>query len=173
MLLATLSIATAWFLAWLFATASLHKLRAPADYAALIQRQLPGLMQSQLLARTTAVVLGVTELLTAAALLLTPWRPIGAALAAGLLLLYGLSMSRMLTQGVRTTRCGCGGLSSTLSHSWALVARNVVCAGLAALVVLGNAGASLLGGAFALLLVVLYLGIEQLISNAQQMQVAR
>ncbi|MEM9531618.1 MAG: MauE/DoxX family redox-associated membrane protein [Pseudomonadota bacterium] len=173
MLLATTSIAAAWFLAWLFAIASFHKLRAPQEYAALIQRQLPGLMRSRTLARATATLLGVAELATGVALLLAPTRAVGAALAAGLLLLYGLAMSRMLARGIRATRCGCGGLSSTLSHSWALVGRNVICAALAGLVLLTDTSASLLGGAFALLLVVMYLGVEQLISNAQQMQEAR
>jgi hypothetical protein len=59
----------------------------------------------------------------AAALLLTPWRWIGAALAAGLLLLYGAVMALQRIQG-RTPDCGCGG--EPISVSWALVARNLV-----------------------------------------------
>jgi hypothetical protein len=67
----------------------------------------------------------------AAALLLTPWRWIGASLAAGLLLLYGAVMAWQRIQG-RTPDCGCGG--EAIPVSWALVARNLVlvCMALAA-----------------------------------------
>lgn len=175
-MLETTSIAAAWFLAWLFALASWHKLRSPRDYAPLIQRQAPAwvpLVRRPGGARVLAVGLGLTELVAAAALLVPAARPAGAILAVILLLTYALSMSRMLALGIGSTRCGCGGLSSSLTHSWGLVARNVICAGLAGLVLASNAAPSLLGCAFAALLVCSYLCIEQLIGNAQAMQAAR
>jgi hypothetical protein len=59
----------------------------------------------------------------AASLLLTPWRAVGAALAAALLLVYGFTMAWHLAQG-RVLDCGCGG--DALPVSWALVVRNAV-----------------------------------------------
>jgi uncharacterized membrane protein YphA (DoxX/SURF4 family) len=54
-------------------------------------------------------------------LLLSPWRPVGAAGAAVLLLLYAGAMAWHLAAG-RQLDCGCGG--EPLPLSWALVMRN-------------------------------------------------
>jgi hypothetical protein len=66
--------------------------------------------------------------LAAAALLLSPWRSLGALLAAGLLLTYAGAMAVHKLQG-RALDCGCGG--EPLPVSWALVGRNVALALLA------------------------------------------
>ena len=64
----------------------------------------------------------------AAVLLLTPWRPAGALLAAALLALYGAAMAWQRSRG-RVLDCGCGG--APLPLSWALVLRNVLLMALA------------------------------------------
>jgi uncharacterized membrane protein YphA (DoxX/SURF4 family) len=73
--------------------------------------------------------------IAAALLLLTPWRAAGAALAAALLLLYAAVMGWHRARG-QSLDCGCGG--EPLPVSWALVARNLLLAGLT-----GVAGAAM------------------------------
>lgn len=65
-----------------------------------------------------------------ACLLLSAWRPLGAAWVAGLLLLYGAAMAWHLLAG-RRLDCGCGG--APLPLSWALVLRNLLLLGLCGL----------------------------------------
>ena len=60
--------------------------------------------------------------------LLTPWRPIAATLAAGLLITYGVAMAWHLARGHRLD-CGCGG--EPMAVSWWLVLRNALLAALA------------------------------------------
>lgn len=71
-----------------------------------------------------AVLLPTLELLCGA-LLLSPWRALGAGLAAALLLLYAGAMAWHLAAG-RRPDCGCGG--QPLALSWALVWRNLALA---------------------------------------------
>lgn len=66
--------------------------------------------------------------LVAAALLLSPWRAVGAALAAALLLAYALAMAWHRLHG-RELDCGCGG--EPLPVSWLLVLRNLALVALA------------------------------------------
>lgn len=68
--------------------------------------------------------------LACAALLLSPWRPTGALMAAVLLGLYAAAMAVHLRAG-RQLDCGCGG--QPLPLSWALVARNMALLPVAAL----------------------------------------
>jgi len=63
-----------------------------------------------------------------ALLLLTPLRAAGALLAVALLVTYGAAMAWHRLHG-RSLDCGCGG--EPLPVSWALVARNLLLAGLA------------------------------------------
>ncbi len=67
-----------------------------------------------------SVLLPVAELLCGA-LLLSPWRAVGAAGSAALLVLYAVAMAWHRAAG-RRLDCGCGG--EPLPLSWALVARN-------------------------------------------------
>lgn len=69
-----------------------------------------------------SLALPATEILCGAALL-SPWRPLGAALCAALLLLYAGAMAWHRAAG-RRLDCGCGG--EPLPLSWALVARNAL-----------------------------------------------
>jgi hypothetical protein len=71
--------------------------------------------------------------LGAAALLLSPWRALGAVLAAAILCAYGAAMAWHRLQG-HALDCGCGG--EPLPVSWPLVARNA----LLALLELADAG---------------------------------
>lgn len=71
-----------------------------------------------------SVLLPAAELLCGA-LLLSPWRGLGAALCAALLLLYALAMAWHRAAG-RQLDCGCGG--EPLPLSWALVVRNALLA---------------------------------------------
>lgn len=119
-------------LAALFAHAALAKW---ADLA-LFEQQLSvyGVPASGLPALTR--LLPPLELLTALLLMAGPWRPLGAGLAAGLLLLYAGSMGYHRWRG-HVLDCGCGG--EPLPVSWALVLRNL---GLAALALFAASGLS-------------------------------
>ncbi len=66
--------------------------------------------------------------LTAALLLLTPWRTLGALIACAALIVYAAAMGYHRMQR-HELDCGCGG--EPLPVSWALVARNLALAGLA------------------------------------------
>ena len=79
-----------------------------------------------------AAALLAAEVLTLAALLFGPARPVGALMAAGLLGLYALAMSLALVAGRTQIECGCGGDGQQVS--WALVGRNLTLIALCALV---------------------------------------
>lgn len=111
--------------ATLFAQAALAK----ANDLALFEQHLAAYRVPLRLSTLLAHVLPAVEAL-AAALLLTPWHDVGAAIAVALLLVYGGAMAWHHAHG-RVLDCGCGG--EPLDVSWALVARNAVLAALAAL----------------------------------------
>lgn len=110
-------------LAVLFAHAALAKL---ADLA-LAEQHLAAYGVPPPLLAVLARGLALLEAATAVALL-SPWRTGGAALAAGLLLVYGAAMAWHRARG-HALDCGCGG--EPLALSWALVLRNLLLAGLA------------------------------------------
>jgi hypothetical protein len=166
-----ISTGVAWFLAWLFGWAALHKFRAPAYYGRLIRAHLPQLPAVAPLVRVVAVL----ELAIALALVVPLWRTAGLQAGAALLVSYAALMALQLARGVTDMQCGCAGPASTVSISVALVVRNLVCAALALLaltplagVPVGAAG-TMLSAFVAAFAVVIYLCSEQLISNAQQM----
>ena len=104
--------------ALLFAHAALAKLGDRALFRQhLAAYRVPGAWQGLL-----AWALPLAEA-AAVALLLSPWRGAGAALASALLLAYALAMAGQLHQG-RRPDCGCGG--DPLPLSWWLVARNLL-----------------------------------------------
>lgn len=104
----------------------------------------------------------------AAALLLSPWRAAGAALAALLLLAYAGAMAYHRWQR-HTLDCGCGG--EPLPVSWALVARNLGLAALALLAALSPGERSMGLGDFAvaaaalLLATLLYAAFHQVLRH--------
>jgi len=165
-----ISIGLAWFLAWLFAAAALHKFRAPDDYRELLGAYLPGLPSSRVFVWLPASL----ELGLALLLLLPQLRSVGLAGGALLLLAYAGLMGLQLARGNTDLKCGCAGAASSTTVSPVLVVRNLVCAllALAALApsVLVSAGLAgmVLSIFIAVFSVVIYLSTEQIISNAQQ-----
>jgi hypothetical protein len=164
-------ISIALFLAWLFATAGLQKLRAPIWYAGLISRYL----DLQKLSRTLVVVIAISELACAILLLVNETRVLGLVFAAGLLVVYAALMMVQLQRGRADMNCGCAGPASDTSISPGLVYRNLVCAGLAVVA----AALPLQGGVWSLSLLVtsglvslfmalVYVACEQLIANSQR-----
>lgn len=114
--------------------------------------------------------------LAAAALTLTPLRPLGAAFAAALLLCYAAAMAWHCTRGHRLD-CGCGG--DALQVSWALVARNLLLAALAAVATLPPAPRAMPLADFAvvaaavMLGVVLYAAFNQVLRHLDNAQARR
>lgn len=118
-----------WLARACLATLFAHAALAKWGDAPLFELHLAAYRVSAGLVPLLRVVLPVLEAL-AAVLLLTPWRTAGAALAAALLLAYGVTMAWHRAHG-RVLDCGCGG--EPLPVSWALVARNAALVALAAL----------------------------------------
>jgi hypothetical protein len=159
----------AWFLAWLFARAALHKALAPGYYHMIMSRYAAAAGSALV---WPLVVLEVTIVL---GLLLPRWRFTGLGFAAALLLFYAGLMALQILRGRADMQCGCSGAGSPLQVSWALVARNGLCAALAVLAmsspgaILSGWLATLASAAIAVLAVVAYLVCEAVISNAQWM----
>lgn len=111
------------------ATAALFAHAAVAKWAdlALLEQHLAAYGVPDRLLPLLRLALPATET-TAVALLLSPWRSAGAALAAALLLLYAGVMAWHRLQR-HPIDCGCGG--EPLPLSWALVARNAALTALA------------------------------------------
>ncbi len=171
-------VALAGFLAWLLATAGVHKLRHPARFSELAAQYLPQSLRP--LWRDALVYpVGVLELAIALALLPPQTRQVAALVAAAVLMSYALMMAWQLAQGRRDLRCGCAGPASDVLVSPALVLRNLLIAGFALLLVLpaGSFAPSAAGILLALCMagffIGLYLAAEQLISNSQHMARSR
>jgi len=160
----------AWFFAWLFARAACHKVLAPEYYRTVMSRY-AGAAGSALV-----LPLALAEAVLGLALLLPRWRLPALAFAAALLLLYAALMALQILRGQAGMQCGCSGPGSPLQVSWALVLRNVVCAGVALLAMsaVGTAASSwwagLASAAIAAGAVLAYLAGEAIIGNAQWME---
>lgn len=160
----------AWFLAWLFGLAALHKLRSTPFYMDLLAGWFPGIAVGAALVRVSAALEGAVMV----ALLVPQARAAGLLAAAMMLLVYAAAMGLQLAQGQRNMRCGCAGPASDVSISPALLVRNFLCAALAlAAIVPGvitsmNISSLSLSLAIALFLVLSYLTSEQMIANAQR-----
>jgi len=159
------------FLIWLFAGAALHKVRAPQYYQRLISSWLAIIPDSRVL--LWLVVLA--EFGVVALLLLPGARPVGFGGAGALLLVYAAVMGWQYKMGQGEQTCGCAGPSSPLRVGPVLVARNLLCAGLAMLSpTLGcSLPENLVTAALALLagvtLVSLYSLSDQMLASAQAM----
>jgi uncharacterized membrane protein YphA (DoxX/SURF4 family) len=119
-MLPTLDPLVVWIAAACTATLFAHAALTKAADLGLFEQHLAAFGVPPALLGVAARALPALESV-AALLLLTPWRAVGAALAALLLLAYAAAMALHLAQG-RTPDCGCGG--EPLPVSWALVARN-------------------------------------------------
>jgi hypothetical protein len=111
--------------ALLFASAALHKARAPAHFAQVLRAY-------RLLPASLNVSWGVPvlELAVAAALLLPATRTIAALSGAALLLVYAFAMAVNLKRGRRDLACGCGGAHEGRPIGVWMVWRNLGLAGL-------------------------------------------
>ncbi len=120
-----------WIAAAAIATLLAHAALAKFTDLPLLEQNLAAYRVPHAALALATRLLPTLELL-AAVLLLTPWRPLGAALAAALLLAYAGAMAWHHALG-HPLDCGCGGEPRPVS--WALVARNLglaLVAGLAA-----------------------------------------
>jgi hypothetical protein len=123
-----LELTIALSLAALFAAATLHQLRALAEWPAIVRnyRLVPdtaaGIVAGALLA---------TEAVTAAVLTWAPTRRLGAASAAALLVLFGAALWINLRRGRTSIDCGCFGSRLRQRISTWMVARNLALALLA------------------------------------------
>ncbi len=120
-----ISWAIALSVAALFAAAAAHKLRdwtrfreVVRNYQLLPQHLVP-------LAAATAIAM---ELGTALLILLVATRPIGALLAAALLIAYAMAMGINLARGRVNLDCGCLGVGRRQAVRWWMVTRNIVIA---------------------------------------------
>jgi len=125
----TLSLA----LALLLGAAAGHKLRDLAGF----RRVLAGyrLLPPALLPVVAVLVIG-TEIVAAALLVFVPTRSGGAALAAGLLAIYGSALALNLLRGRTRIDCGCLPFGQSDRIAWWMVGRNlglIAVAGVAAL----------------------------------------
>jgi len=166
-----ISIGLAWFLAWLFAQAAIHKFRAPDDYRRLVAAYLG----KSSISRFTIGLIAAVELTVAALLLLPMSREVGLVGSTLMLLAYSGLMGLQLARGRLDLQCGCAGPASTTNITPSLVFRNFICVSLALIAMapatvvttgLFSAGLSIF---IAVFLMLIYLGSEQMISNAQQM----
>ncbi len=113
--------------ALLFASAAVHKARAPVQFADVLRayRVLPARLQ-------VAWLVPLLEFAVAAALLVPPARTAAAFGGAALLLLYALAMAVNLKRGRRDLACGCGGAHERRPIGAWMVWRNLGFAGVLA-----------------------------------------
>jgi hypothetical protein len=166
-----IAIGVAWFLAWLFGTAALHKARNIEHYRRLMGKYLDGAPVSSLM----VWLLAALEVSFALAMLVPQTQWAGLAATALLLVAYAGLMGLQLARGRADMKCGCAGPASDTTISPALVLRNLGCAAMALLAMaptisvdagVAGIGLALFVATFAALA---YLGSDQLIANAQQM----
>ncbi|MEL7044809.1 MAG: MauE/DoxX family redox-associated membrane protein [Pseudomonadota bacterium] len=154
-------------LALLMGSAALHKRREGARFQAQLEAY--QLVPAHLL-RPMAAGLPWIELTAGALMLFTATRGAGGLLTAALLFGYALAMLVNILRGLTDIDCGCGGPGQPLSR--ALVFRNLVLAGAAALLTLQPIARELGPGdvvGFAVLLVaviVSYAALGQILRNA-------
>jgi hypothetical protein len=153
----------------LFAAAAAHKWRDVAHFSAAVEayQVVPPIWTVPVGAGLIAAETGV-----AVALWVPPVAPIAALAAAALLSLYAAVIAVNLVRGRRALDCGCAGPARRQPISWALVARNLVLAGVALAGALpGGLRAvswidqlTIAGGVSALAL--LYAAVDGLLANA-------
>ena len=171
MLCSALGNAGALLLLWLFALAGLYKLRAPTYY----QRLMASYCGVPEVGRLLVFSVAMCELTLALLLLLPATRSAGFAAAATVLLFYAVLIGWQYRRAGGNFDCGCAGPGAALRVGPALIARNLVCAGLALLAMrpAPDFPDSLAGAALAMtaavLMIVAYLYSDQLIASAQAM----
>lgn len=121
--------AIGWILALslglLLASAASHKLRDPARFRAA----LAGYQLIPAVALGPAGIVVIAAELAAAVLVVLPaQRPLGGALAAGLMAAYGAAITVNLLRGRTRIDCGCLGFGTSERIAWWMVGRNVALA---------------------------------------------
>lgn len=167
-----LSVIATLVLALTFARAAWHKLADLDMFCAIAEAY--DLAPARLV-RVAAPVLAMGEAVIALALVVPASRPWAALTAMALLIAYGVAIAINLGRGRVDIDCGCGGAGEGLS--WLLVARNVVLAAAAGVVVAGVDVAVnwSMAGVLAVVLPVaglwlLMLVVEQLAGNNAQLR---
>ncbi|MGI9288635.1 MAG: MauE/DoxX family redox-associated membrane protein [Pseudomonadales bacterium] len=161
------------FLLWLFLSTGIHKLQ-PANrgyYATVFSNY--G-MSAPAIARLLPKLVGAVEIAIGVLVALPNTRVVGVVAAVTALLVYLLLMARQLWLGKKDMDCGCTGPLGDSKISDRLLFRNGVLIALALCCLLPGQGFGIqnveLIFAFALLLILLYLSVEQLISNDQKLE---
>lgn len=171
------------FLMVLFGLASVHKLRDFPRFVGVLSAYFRGARWTEGRPRLLLAVFVVTleasiALAASIALFLPSAVVIAALLAAGVLLMYALAMAVNLARGNRMLDCGCSWGEGRTPVSFLLVARNIVIAGMASLLLipLPPAGMGVFDVvnaiAMALLAYLLYMVADQLIVNQGSSQEA-
>lgn len=164
------------FLVVLFGLASVHKLRDFRRFVGVVSAYFKGARWTEGLPRRLLAVCVVAwelcvTIVASIALFLPSAVVIAALLAAGVLLMYALAMAVNLARGNRMLDCGCSWGEGRTPVSYLLVARNMVLAGMASLLLipLPPAGMGVFDVvnaiAMALLAYLLYSVADQLIVN--------
>ena len=155
-------------LALLFATAAVAKIRDRVRFAAVLEAYE---VMPRSLTRSAAVLLPFIELTVAFGLFVTQFRPVAAAAAAGLLLIYGAAMGVNLVRGRRDIDCGCEGFGRRRSIApWMLVRNSVLMLVAAVAAATSNARAiewtdalTIAGGLAAFAMI--YFAVDQLLAS--------
>ena len=168
-------LSVAIFLAWLFASAGLHKLTNSHYYNDIINNYVPALSFSTMLLNSLRMLLGAGELLLACMILIPVSRSAGLLLAIILLLTYAVAMFGQILSGRKEIACGCAGPAAQTTIGPSLIIRNILLSILTAVVlflpkqlVLLTMPAMAMACLMAVFLILFYLSSEQMISNAQQ-----
>jgi Methylamine utilisation protein MauE len=117
----------------LYAQAAWHKLRAPGEFAAVLEAYA---LLPRSAAPAVARLLPLAELAVAVGLVVPGSSQAAALVASALLLLYALAMAINLARGRHELDCGCLGPYRRRRVSWWMVGRNGVLAATAALAAL-------------------------------------
>ena len=118
MLREVMADAASWALAGVFAMAAVHKVKSSLEFRGILDQY--RIMPPQVVPLAAPLVVAL-EFAVCLMLVVPPWRWLGGALAAGLLLLYGAAIALNLYGRGRTAMdCGCGGEATPLS-GWLLL----------------------------------------------------
>jgi hypothetical protein len=169
-----LSATASAFTALVFARAAWHKLADFAEFTGFVAdyRLVPDTQ-----VKTAAAALVAVEVAIPVLLLVPATQATGAVLAVLMFGLYALAMGINIARGRTQVECGCGGAPTLLSP--ALLVRNAVLAGIAALVLaaagslslsLGDAAAAV---ALGFMLWVAFLLAEQVLANGIRARMLR
>ncbi len=172
---AVLHVSVCGALALVLAGSALHKLTDVAGFARILSQyqMLPGWA-----IQATARSIPVFELVAAGMLLAAPTRPLGGALAAGLLAIYSSAIALQLRRGRTEIDCGCGGFGADQGIRPSLLGRNaaLMAAALWALqpVSVATFGPAVLAlsAVAGLVLVLLYAAADQLLANGARFRVS-